>query len=299
MPKTRPDRFDWKFSSLQRKVAKFFRNDVLLNFDLLEKYLMSEESIFSIKTLHDFLHCMSLLGFHRFPLPEKTERRFLCYRFVNPNFIEFGAIPDDLYKIPFNPIFSSLKHKKQVLSTYTVQFLRRLVSIVSKQKMTNLEWAQMKLQFSLQKELETIRDQTIEIEFVFDEPDYSKNNEIAGYYGNVSLDLLCEAFEDYFPIYLKEEVPLAMTDTLDVDEKPPTTLMEWSDETIKTEPPSTPVIVYESAMNDVAENVDVTTARKKRRTLKPQAHVSSKETEDALKFLHKDSIKMESEQWFD
>lgn len=278
-----------------------------MNFTLLQKYLASDSSQFKVKSLHDFLHSISLLGFYRHLNPEPTPNLFLCYRFWNPHFRARCDIPEDMYKLPM-PKGMSLRGKKRMLDIHTVFFLQRLAPILNTRlEVSQLDLARFRLHFALQQELDLLRNQSEEeIEFVHNEPEYTKNNEIAGYYGEVEIDSLREAFGNFFPIYQSLDVTPINQD-MEVDDEPfdISTMPLFA----KTEEDEVSA-VYTSTQNDnqilderfgffeeiVKTEIKVEVeppAAKKRRTT---GSLSKKETEIALEFMYKEAKLLKSEE---
>lgn len=189
---------------LQGKIAKFSSNSVLINYNLLSKYLMSDDSLFEVQSLHDFLETLSILGFHRSLLPVKKKHKHLCYRFLHPHFQRSNPIPEDLFKHwqvdQSNTVF---KNTKRMLDKFGSHFLQRLLNNRSRkeQEIAMTELPQKKLMFALQKQLDSMGEKTLIVEYTIEVPDYIMKNEIAGYYGNVSLGILQKGFQSFFPIY--------------------------------------------------------------------------------------------------
>lgn len=171
--------------------------------NLLQKYLLSKDSIFEVDSLQDFLETLHILGFQRGSVAEKQDD-YLSYRFVHPHFLS-DKVPDDLFKLPCDPTCSAFEKSVPIIKDHSVNLLHRLLQKKCRTtKVTRLEFARLQLSFALQKRLEEERQECLVVDYVIDEPDYTKNNEIAGYYGCVELDDLKESFEDYFPIFQDE-----------------------------------------------------------------------------------------------
>lgn len=166
---------------------------------LLLKYLTSLDSVFEVKSLTDFLATLTILGFVRVL---KNENKSKNFQFVNANFRPDDPVPEDMYK----QTFTLPKNATQISKSYGLELLERLLQMKRRQAfpVTKLEIAQMRLRFALQKQLDVLRHEPSNVEPYFEKPEYMKNNEIAGYYGNVSLDSLKSCFQNYFPIYLEE-----------------------------------------------------------------------------------------------
>jgi hypothetical protein len=257
----------------QEKVAKFCGEDVVINMNLLRKYLLSSDSIFEIQTLEDFLESLHILGFYRSCLPEvEEETHHLCYRFVNPLFVAGEPVRDDLYKRLADPGSPAMKHTKRMMSTSSLQLLQKLMrkKTCSDLRISQVEFAQLRLDFALQSQLDLSRnDSSPDItEFSLDEPDYTKNNEIAGYYGNVTIEALTEGFQNYFPMF---------QDPASADDVSTT--------------PEDPALSNDGPM--VSEEVQVIQSeepKKKKRKYTKKSREELKETEEALMFLQKETM---------
>lgn len=169
--------------------------------NLMQKYLISKESIFDVDSLQDFLETLHILGFQRRAVREKHDD-YLSYRFVHPHFQPSDQVPDDLFKLPFDPKCSAFDDTVAIIKDHSVKLLHRLLQKKCRTTtVTRLEFARLRLGFALQKRVEELNQECLVVDYDIDEPDYTKNKEIAGYYGCVQLDALKEAFQDYFPIY--------------------------------------------------------------------------------------------------
>ena len=166
---------------------------------------MSEESQFEIYTLQDFLESLDILGFARCSQPEAREKKDVCYRFINPNFKPFQDVPEDLYKLKVSIKNVGTKNTKRMLGTHNFQLLQKLLRKKNhpELKITPLQLSRMKLQFALEKQLDILCSKASVIEYDIQSPDYAKNNEIAGYYGDVGIETLKEGFANFFPMYQK------------------------------------------------------------------------------------------------
>lgn len=166
---------------------------------------MSPESEFEVKSLQDFLESLHILGFYRSSLPERSETNHLCYKFMNPWFVAGEAIPNDLYKHLADPEGRTLKGTKRLRSK-SILLLQRLLQMKSKAilKMSKLEFAQLRLKFELQKQIDLLYNEPNIIEVNLVEPDYVKSGEIAGYYGDVTAEELKACFQNYLPIFHEE-----------------------------------------------------------------------------------------------
>jgi hypothetical protein len=146
-------------------------------------------------------------------------------------------------------------------------------------KISKLELAHLRLRFALEHQLEVEGLEKQVIEFIINEPDYTKGNEIAGFYGAVSLDDLKKGFQDYFPIFQKEETPVASIvepkeEPMNIDEIP---LLAGEVDHLDT-------------LNMPEEIVETAVASKKPRLSKPK-NFSKHETDQALMYMYKDQVK--------
>lgn len=259
-------------------MAKFSGDAILINFDLLVNHLASEECLFEVESLSDFVETLNILGFQRGLLPIKNKANHLCYRFVNPNFKQELPFPEYLYKQNLLLLSHGLNGKKPILVHRWSNLIQRLMqkSSCKNLRITKLEMAHLRLNYALQKHLDVLRNEQGMVDYQVDDPDYTKNNEIAGYYGNVSIEDLKESFQNFFPIYQEtEEVdagidePMQEISTVAVNELMPNCLEEAS---------KTPI--------------EVTPKRpsKKSQHSKKLPRNFLKEMEQALMFLHKETI---------
>lgn len=203
--------FDASNSRSQKKVGNFSESsDILVNIDLLHLFLLSEKSPFEVCTVQDFIETLDILGFSRRVIPDHGGKKQVMFRYSNPNFKRGQPVPDDLYKLKTSPQYTG-KSSKRMLNTHNIKFIQNLLEKHHSPplKITKLDLAHMKLQFALETQLEKFVGNAEAVESPVDDPDYVKTKEIAGYYGDVPLDALKFAFQNYFPIYNpdSEEVP--------------------------------------------------------------------------------------------
>lgn len=98
-------------------------------------------------------------------------------------------------------------------------------------KISNMEFAHLRLKFALQNQLDTIRNQQSVVDFDIEYPEYVKNKEIHGYYGSVSIQSLKTAFGESFPVYqepvvvqvpeMDKDEAMVVVDDLPAKEQPP------------------------------------------------------------------------------
>ena len=213
----------------QGQIVKSLHGCIVVNYNLLSEYLMSDESIFEVRSLLDFIETLNILGFSRSLLPQKVPKdndslnseankkqpKYLCYRFFHPNFNVDQAIPENLYNYQSK---SPLKNTKRILNAG--QLIQNLLNKKPRKEMeiSKLKLAHEKLLFALNKQLDVLREEPITIKFDMEMPDYVKNNEIAGYYGDVSLEALTLGFQNYFPIYQEQQEPETEIDLIKSEE---------------------------------------------------------------------------------
>jgi hypothetical protein len=265
----------------KEKVAKFSGDAVVIYMNLLRNHLKSQESLFEVDTVQDFLETLNILGFRRGNVPERDETQ-LCYRFVNPNFKQSEVLDD------FQPKLSAkaLKGTKKMVTTHSIQLLTRLIRKKMREnlKISNLELARMRLNFALQKELDMQRNNHFIIESDFEEPDYVKKNEIAGYYGEVQIETLQNAFQSFFPVYSPPE------------EKVPNVPIVEEDLIVVDEPMMSKRILNDSQFPLALENLEITDCdepKKKKFKYTRESRDMIRETKTALLNLEEEAMKME------
>ncbi len=117
-------------------------------------------------------------------------------------------IADDFYKQPIDVIKCNiLKGTKRMSNAHYIGLFQRLLDRASAKdfKISRLEYARLRIDYEFQRRDSLLRYEITEVEHDISEPDYVKNNEIAGYYGNVSLEALKTGFCNYFPMYQQAE----------------------------------------------------------------------------------------------
>lgn len=165
---------------------------------LLISYLQSDESIFEIATLKDFLETLHILGFSKINSIETSSRS--VHKFTSEQFKRGTDITSDFHQhikkvtIP--------KNQKRMIASF--ELLQKL-SLVEKRrqfKVSQLELSRMKLKLALEHTFCDVHEKTNSVlKCHIVEPNYLKTKEIAGYYGNVSIDKLKKGFTNYFPLY--------------------------------------------------------------------------------------------------
>lgn len=238
--------------------------------NMLREYLLSADSIFEIQTLEDFLESLHILGFYRSSLTEVDEStQNLCYRFVNPKFVSGEPVCDDLYKHLADPASLPMKHTKRMMTGSSIELFQKLIRKKTSMdlRISRVEFARLQLDFALAKQLDLSRNDSLPdiTEFSMEEPDYTKNNEIAGYYGNVSIDALKKGFQNYFPMFQDSAAVPLCSDNQDVSLDAPMVCEEV--EIVQNEEP-----------------------KKKKRKYTKKTREDVKETEQAWLFLQKEAM---------
>lgn len=259
----------------------------MIDLNLLQKYLLSKDSIFEVDSLQDFLETLHILGFQRGSLLEKQDD-FLGYRFVNPNFQPSDQVPGDFFKLPKNPTSSAFNDTVPIIKNHSVNLLQRLLTKKCRTtKITKLEFARLRLSFELQKRLEESRQECHVIDYDIDEPDYTKNNEIAGYYGCVQLDALKEGFQEYFPIYDEADNLSTIKEQL-MEVEGDFIVLEEEVETVEVKSEN----LSEAVSVDIEQEIpQYDQPPKKKRNVTRKAREANQETAQALFFLHKKEMR--------
>lgn len=193
-----------------------------------------------------------------------------------------------------------LKGTKRMTNVHYVGLFRRLINraCAKELKISRLEYARLRIDYEFQRRDNLLRRQLDIIEHDVNEPEYLKENEIAGYYGNVSLEALKNGFGNYFPIYQnapptevkQEEI------TQEVIQEVHETLSEEIIVDIVPKPAQelhTVPLLADAQPSEKKDHVEPTRKRKYKprevtsRTRK-SARISHKETEDALSYLQKE-----------
>lgn len=273
-------------------------NGVLLNYEIVYDYLMSNKSVFPNCTLMDFIETLHVLQFSRSHARKSSDANKVFYNFINPNFQD--PLPDDFYKRPIDITnCHMLKGTKRITNLHYIALFDRLIkrSYAQEIPISPLQYAKLRIHYEFDRR-NSLRDRTLdEIIHDVEEPEYVKQNEIAGYYGNVSLTALKNGFCNYFPIY--QETPQtpqlsAIEEEQEViqEEVPQQKEAEEMDIDVGTE--SVTIMQMVPIMNDamqteVPEEEQKENARKRKRKpyTKRSAKISKRETEDALMNLQK------------
>lgn len=190
------------------------------------------------------------------------------FRFINPYFRCDQPVLHDLYKFQVIPTKEQLKTTKRLVEGHNVQLLSSLLQKNSRKKITKVEFTRICLSFLLQKKLDVLQNRTFKVDMEFKEPDYVINNLIAGYYGNVSIESLQNAFQGCFPVY--QETPVTKTE-----------------QEIEPEIPEIGEIMEIEAW--IAEQPESPAGPSCTKKLKCEKPSMAKETKQALEHLFKDS----------
>lgn len=139
--------------------------------------------------------------------------------------------------------------------------------------MTKKQFAQLKMNFALDKKLNEQRLVAETVEFTSEDPEYTKKGEIAGYYGHkVSIEDLREAFQNYFPSFAVDSES-APEEAFSVDENNMANLSGVEE------------MAFDLEAAHSSQAVASPTRKKPKRCKK--ASQLNLETEQALMFLHK------------
>lgn len=279
-------------------MISFQGNGIHINYETLHDYLLSDQSLFPDVSLMDFFETLHVLQFSRSTNGKKmADSDKPGFLFINPNFNENEEVPDDFYKRPIDITkCNALKGTKRMTNVHHINLFQRLLSraCASEMKISRLEYARMRIDYEFQRRDNLLRHQVDLIEHDVNEPQYLKDNEIAGYYGNVSLEALKIGFCNYFPIYQNE----AQCESMNVQETTETIEVMLPEEIKLEEIPSPGNELHTVPLFEDAEKKDVEAPTRKRkykprqpkaeRQTRKSARISQKETEDALSNLQKE-----------
>ncbi|CAG9801864.1 unnamed protein product [Chironomus riparius] len=296
-------------------MIKFSEKKIEVDPEQLGEYLASNASIFPIKTVMDFFETLHVLQFRK----TCSTRNKISYFFVHPKFGKNSIIFDDFYKEEIDMNIKELKNTKRMSPIHYIELFDRLIRMnnTKKIKISRLEFTRLKLQYVLQRKIDLIKYAEDVVDHNIEEPAYTKNNEIAGYYGNVEIDTLKKVFCNYFPIY-----QTSVEEPMDID--PPTVVTQAVEQLIainqaneqpvdtempnEHDPASQDIIVdvcslpevrkYEEPMQskviDDEDKENQPPPKKKRRCKTFPGKISTKETNDALTFLENEVGAMSS-----
>lgn len=187
-----------------------------------------------------------------------------------------------------------------------IELFDRLIRMNNSKKVTisRLQFARLRLQYVLQRKIDLMKYEQDIIDHNIEEPEYRKNNEIAGYYGDVEIETLKKVFRNYFPIYQNVEEPMEVNQQATVVDQvinPPVEAesINASQEiivdvcTIPEIHKSKEQKQLEAADDENKENQPPPKKRRKNRTR--NGKISMKETNEALTFLQKEVSDMPSD----
>lgn len=274
----------------------------------LADYLESKSSIFSISCISDFFETLQVLQF---------SKHLRSYSFVNPNFQRDTEVTDDFYKQAIDILnVNDLKGTKRMSPLHHINLFSRLQKMFNRKqhKTSRREFAQMKLRYFLQQQVDSMRYEENIVEFKqIDMPDYVQNKEIAGYYGNVEMSALKRLFLDYFPIYQDTlNVEAMEVDSLstyqpveavpDLLTEIPSNLFQPAEPEMNREQSEMEVdVVVDECSKAVTGDCDENGSdkenqppKKRRKCIKRSSKVTATETNDALMNLQKEFDALET-----
>lgn len=214
----------------------------------------------------------------------------MCYRFQHPSFTNGESISDDFYKQSLLTSSRDLKGSKQMPNLCGSELITKLLqkSSCNYLNITKLQLARMKLDFALQKQFDILRGLFPQIEFQVGEPDYD-DGDIAGYYGNVNIEDLKDGFQSLFPIYRDSE-PINENPIEEVKlEKPEDQLMDWDDVPVVEKTKTFPSCFEDDSMQVPIECTPKRSNNQRKKMKRPTRNFA-KEMEDALMYLHKETV---------
>ena len=254
----------------------------------------------------DFFETLHVLQFSK----TCSTKNKISYFFVHPKFGKNMELSDDFYKEAIDMSSKELKNTKRMSPMHHIELFDRLIRMNNskKVKISRLEFTRLKLQYVLQRKIDLMKYEEDVIDHNIEEPAYKKNNEIAGYYGNVEIDTLKKVFRNYFPIYQS-----SVEEPMEVDQ--PTVATKVEEQPVDTEIPNAQDPVNQEIIVDVCTLPEVSKIeepkqlevfddedkenqpppKKKRRTKTRPGKVSIKETNDALTFLQMEVGAMSSD----
>lgn len=278
---------------LQGKVIRFHQHGILINYQDIHDYLLSKECVFKDCSLMDFFESLQVLQFSRLTHSKKYGSTKSFYLFINPNFhSDLIEVPDDFYMTPIDiTSFHLLKGTKRMTNLHHIGLFQRLLnrSYASKLKISRLEYAILRIDYEFQRRKSLLNKEEDLIKHDVQEPQYVKDNEIAGYYGNVPLEALKIGFSSYFPIYQEQNTEdEENNDENSVQEKMETNEIDAGDKIENA-------IEEASILTDVAMEVTVSEItqensrkRKRKSYSKRGGKVSKQELDDAVSFLERE-----------
>lgn len=272
-------------------MISFSSNGILINYEKLHNYLLSDESVFQNVSLIDFFETLHILQFSRTSYPKKSKEATsngnkIFYNFINPNFPPGGdSVADDFYQRPIDiTSVNMLKGTKRMMNLHHIGLFQRLInrSCTQDVKLSKLEYARMRINYEFQRRTVLLCKEVDVIEHDINEPQYYKDNEIAGYYGNVSFEALKNGFCNYFPIYQEataNDNTNESSQDIKNDNQQSSSSIHYEQVPILNDASE---IIAPSAEVEVFEDKENKRKRKRKPYTKRAAKISKKETEDAI-----------------
>jgi hypothetical protein len=295
----------------QGDVISFSGNGILISYQNVLDHLLSPNNLFPECSLMDFFETLHVLQFSRTTHSKKTaDSTKTFFIFINPNFSSDLPVPDDFYKLPIDITNCHLlKGTKRMTNIHHVRLFKRLLDRANSRKLqiSRLQYARMRINYEFQRAASLKCPQVDVIEHNVDEPQYVKDNEIAGFYGNIELDVLKTAFGGFFPIYQKPpttpeqpEISSPADNEEEISISNDSNVMQEVEIDVGTETtPKADQVFNVPIMNDAVqldhegsdsnkENKEPTRKRKRKPYTKKPAKISKRETENALTNLLKE-----------
>lgn len=180
---------------------------IRINVELLTNFLMSKSSAFPVRSAFDFFKFLDILGFEKCT----THREVGMEKYFHSFFQEKKSPGTPLILRDFKNKILPPRGLKLMGNSHL--FLEYLKSMEKREPVSKLEFARLKFKFVLEKQL-TIYEHQENIKpkvssFANDQvkdPEYFGTGEIAGYYGNISIDRLKSVYTAYLPIYGKFKI---------------------------------------------------------------------------------------------
>lgn len=230
----------------------------------------------------DFFETLHILQFSRTSNPKKTSMaNKIIYNFINPNFTSGETVADDFYKQPIEiTSVNMLKGTKRMTNLHHIGLFQRLInrSYSRLLQLSRLEYAHMRINYEFQRRTSLLSKEQDVVEHDINEPQYYKDNEIDGYYGNVTFDALKNGFCNYFPIYQETANDKAENDMN-------------LDNVTSSEQSYVPILNDTTEIRAPSEEVIENKRKRKRKPYtKRSAKISKKETEDAISSLQNEFV---------
>lgn len=274
----------------------------------MNHYLQSDESIFDdIESICDFLEALAIVGFYRVPLKRSNEKRTLI-RMRNDSFKSDELPSAELYKRE-NTNSQMKKSEKKAKKTSRSEKVTKHMPLESIKlihnlnrksqrdlKLTSLEFARFQMSFLLasKKGSQEHRIEPDVIDFQLEEPEYMLSGEIAGYYGNASIDELKKAFGKYLPTFSHDspaEVIDIVAEVVEIDE-----LLDNKKSKPRRKYKSRKSKMTAIAIDEEEDSQSIITETPKRKYTKRGRQILPQETEEAAEFIQKENSEMEKDE---